>query len=167
MTTAHTSTAIPAGQPSAGDARREAFRPPATAGRPSQLVLGWAVSPQALGRAGDGPLALELHLAVGRPATLRLDGRPFEADPAASAALRLWLDRWDGRLSAQAVCDGPASGMLIVQARPIAEAVLQGPGPGRPLHLRCDLPALLGLQGGRYEPTNALVHFARPMPTTP
>lgn len=132
MTTAHTSTTFQLA-PRRGTPAAQAC-----------LRLRWAVMPQALGRKGRTPITLELALHSGQGAHLRLDG--VACEPA-----RHWLHAWDGVLGIRRVGTGPGTGLVIADASPLAVAVFDPTNPERPLHVACDLPALLGLAGGRYE----------------
>jgi len=108
------------------------------------LRLRWEVAPSAVGCEGRTPLILALELCAGEEASVTLDGREY---PPALA----WLSGWDGRLAVRRVAGGPGEGLVVVDASPLAVAVLRPDQPGRPLHVACDLPRALGLPGGRYE----------------
>lgn len=135
MTTAPSSTSFER------SVRRE--RPP----RAACLRLSWSVAPTALGHAGRKPLTLELQLRQGEPAHVTLDGSALQ-----SAAD--WANTWDGTLTIRRVGAGQGKGLIIVEAVPLAVAVLHTDDANRPLHVTCDLPKALGLAGGRYELTS-------------
>ncbi len=132
MTTAHTST---------GFQRQARHEPPA---RTACLRLRWSVAPAALGRSGRTPLTLELELRSGGPARVTLDDAVF-------APAMGWARAWNGTLNVRRVASGPGRGLMIVDAAPLAVAVLSDGDTDRPMHVACDLPTALGLAGGRYE----------------
>lgn len=132
MTTAHTSTTFE---------RRVRLQP---ARKPACLRVRWSVAAVALGRPGRKPARLELQLRPSEGAQVMLDGQPLDA-------AGTWCARWDGRLDVRRVASGPGRGLLIVEAAPLVVAVLGALDDERPLHVACDLPAVLGLAGGRYE----------------
>lgn len=148
MTTAHTPTSTSTPTPTSFErcVRRE-HRAHAAC-----LRVCWAVAPSALGgtdgggRDGGGrvPATLELELREGEPARVTLNGEVFQ--PATS-----WASAWDGALAIRRVGAGPGRGLVVARALPLAVAVLHAGGAGRPLHVACDLPKVLGLAGGRYE----------------
>ncbi|UYV12509.1 MAG: hypothetical protein NCW75_14575 [Phycisphaera sp.] len=132
MTTAHSSTSF----------EQRIRHEPAI--RAACLRLCWSVAPAALGRTGRVPLALELNLRSGEPPRVTLDGAGFA--PASE-----WARDWNGTLAIRRVGSGQGKGLLIVEAAPIAVAVIDADNADRPLHVACDLPKALGLSGGRYE----------------
>ena len=105
MTTAHTSTTF------------ERRVRPQPARRPACLRLRWSVAPGALGRPGRKPAQLELQLHPNECARVALDGEPFEA-------ARAWCANWNGRLDVRRVASGAGRGLLIIEATPLAAAVL-------------------------------------------
>ncbi len=132
MTAAHTSTSF----------ERRVRPKPVT--RPACLRLRWSVAPSALGRSARKPLVLELLLNHSDEACVLLDGEPLES-------ARSWASTWNGELTVRRVASGPGAGLLIVEAAPLAVAVLGSRDDERPFHVACDLPKALGLAGGRYE----------------
>lgn len=135
MTTANTSTGL-----------ERSLRPKRPA-RAACLRLCWSVAPAALGRPGRpgrAPLTLELELREGEPARVTLDGQAYQA---ASE----WAAAWDGTLTIGRVGAGSGKGLMIAEALPLAVVVLHVEDAGRPLHVTCKLPEILGLRGGRYE----------------
>lgn len=135
MTTAHSSTSF----------ERSVRREPSA--RAACLRLSWSIAPSALGRTGRTPLVLKLELRQGEPALVDLSGEAFP--PAFS-----WARAWDGTLTIRRVGAGEGKGLMIVEALPLAVAVLRADDADRPLHVACDLPKALGLSGGRYELVN-------------
>lgn len=132
MTTAHSSMSV----------ERSVRHQPTT--RSACLRLCWSVAPAALDRPGRTPLKLELELRGGEAPRVTLDGA--QCTPAAG-----WAQHWDGTLAIRRVGSGQGKGLLIVEAGPIAVAVIDAGDTDRPLHVACDLPKALGLAGGRYE----------------
>lgn len=132
MTAAHTSTSF----------ERRVHHKPVT--RPTCLRLRWSVAPSSLGRSARKPSQLELLLNSNGEARVLLDGEPMK--PAQS-----WASTWNGRLTVRRVASGPGKGLRIVEAAPLAVAVLGSLDDERPLHVACDLLKALGLAGGRYE----------------
>ena len=129
MTTVHSSTTFQ------GSLRRKA------AAKRSALRLCWTVAASAIGRAGPGVVTLELTLQDGATPRLAIDG-------CETAIAEEWFAVPAGGLGVR--CER-AGGMLIVDASPIAVVIFQAEDVSRPMHVACDLPAVLGLSGGRYE----------------
>ncbi len=108
------------------------------------LRLQWSVSASALGRGGRSTVDVVLDVRDRGTASLMIDGT--ETDHA-----RDWLGRWNGRVHTRRAVLSKGPEMLIVDASPLAVAVFELGQSPRPLHVSSDLPAVLGLAGGRYE----------------
>lgn len=109
----------------------------------SCLTLRWSVAPAAMRRPGRRALTLELKLTQNQSPRLTLEGRVIDVPQA--------LREWDGSLRACRVPTSAGAEFFIADASPIAVAIIDPARGVRPLHVSCDLPAALGVKGGRYE----------------
>jgi len=130
MTTAHSSTTFHRPLIRGADAKRAILR------------LRWSVAALALGCDEAGAMLVELELQDGARPSLTI-GERKNGDLADD-----WLTTWNGRVC---VSRSRVSGMLIVDASPLAVAIFPADDNSRPVHVSCELPSILGLSGGRYE----------------